>query len=62
MPLKPQKTGLLVTTPAHSAQNGWQVTQPIYFALAPNWDLTVAPGYTWGSGVAARAQRRQRSG
>ena len=51
VPLKPQKTGLLVTTPAHSAQNGWQVTQPVYFALAPNWDLTVSPGYTWGSGV-----------
>ena len=49
VPLKPQKTGLLVTTPAHSAQNGWQVTQPVYFALASNWDLTVTPGYTWGS-------------
>ena len=49
VPLKPQKTGLLVTTPAHSAQNGWQVTQPVYFALASNWDLTVSPGYTWGS-------------
>jgi len=49
VPLKPQKTGLLVTTPAHSAQNGWQVTQPVYFALAPNWDLTVTPGYTWGA-------------
>ena len=49
VPLKPQKTGLLVTTPAHSAQNGWQVTQPVYLALASNWDLTVTPGYTWGS-------------
>ena len=49
VPLTPQKTGLLVTTPAHSAQNGWQVTQPVYFALASNWDLTVSPGYTWGS-------------
>jgi LPS-assembly protein len=49
VPLKPQKTGLLVTTPAHSQQNGWQVTQPVYFALASNWDLTVTPGYTWGS-------------
>jgi LPS-assembly protein len=49
VPLKPQKTGLLVTTPAHSAQNGWQVTQPVYFAVASNWDLTVTPGYTWGS-------------
>ena len=49
VPLKPQKTGLLVTTPSHSAQNGWQVTQPVYFALASNWDLTASPGYTWGS-------------
>src|SRR5215472_2860743 len=49
VPLKPQKSGLLVTTPAHSQQNGWQVTQPVYFALASNWDLTVSPGYTWGS-------------
>src|SRR5499425_3256019 len=49
VPLKPQKTGLLVTTPAHSAQNGWQVTQPVYFAVASNWDLTVTPGYTWGA-------------
>ncbi|HZW88338.1 MAG TPA: LPS assembly protein LptD, partial [Myxococcaceae bacterium] len=30
-------------------QNGWQVTQPVYFALASNWDLTVTPGYTWGA-------------
>ena len=49
VPLKPQKTGLLVTTPSHSQQNGWQVTQPVYFALASNWDLTASPGYTWGS-------------
>jgi LPS-assembly protein len=49
VPLKPQKSGLLVTTPSHSAQNGWQVTQPVYLALASNWDLTVSPGYTWGS-------------
>ena len=52
VPLKPQKTGLLVTTPSHSSQNGWQVSQPVYFALAPNWDLTVSPGYTWGSSTA----------
>jgi LPS-assembly protein len=50
LPLKPQKTGLLVTTPSHSAQNGWQVAQPVYFAMAPNWDLTVTPGYTFGGG------------
>jgi LPS-assembly protein len=49
VPLKPQKTGLLVTTPSHSSQNGWQVTQPVYLALASNWDLTLTPGYTWGS-------------
>ena len=55
VPLKPQKTGLLVTTPSHSAQNGWQVTQPVYFALASNWDLTATPGYTWGSSVAPTA-------
>jgi LPS-assembly protein len=52
VPLKPQKTGLLVTTPSHSAQNGWQVAQPVYFAMAPNWDLTVTPGYTFGSATA----------
>ena len=49
VPLKPQKSGLLVTTPAHSQQNGWQVSQPVYFALASNFDLTLTPGYTWGS-------------
>jgi LPS-assembly protein len=48
VPLKPQKTGLLVTTPSHSAQNGWQVSQPVYLAMAPNWDLTITPGYTFG--------------
>jgi LPS-assembly protein len=52
VPLKPQKTGLLVTTPSHSAQNGWQVAQPVYLAMAPNWDLTLTPGYTFGSGTA----------
>jgi LPS-assembly protein len=52
VPLKPQKTGLLVTTPSHSAQNGWQVAQPVYFAMAPNWDLTVSPGYTFGASTA----------
>src|SRR5262249_22726829 len=49
VPLKPQKTGLLFTTPNHTAQNGWQVSQPVYFALAPNFDLTTTPGYVWGA-------------
>src|SRR5262249_48428232 len=55
VPLKPQKSGLLVTTPSHSQQNGWQGTQPGYFALASNWDLTASPGYTWGSSVTPTA-------
>ena len=49
VPLKSQKTGLLFTTPNHTAQNGWQVSQPVYFALAPNFDLTATPGYVWGA-------------
>jgi lipopolysaccharide assembly outer membrane protein LptD (OstA) len=48
VPLKSQKTGLLVTTPSHTGQNGWQVSQPVYFALAPN-RLTATPGYTFGA-------------
>ena len=46
-----RKSGVLFPSLAHSTSNGWQVDVPYYFNLAPNYDLTVTPGYLSARGV-----------
>lgn len=46
-----RKSGLLFPGFGHSTTNGWQTEVPYYFNLAPNYDLTVTPGYLSARGV-----------
>lgn len=40
-----RKTGLLMPTFGFSGRNGFDLTQPFYWNIAPNYDLTVFPRY-----------------
>ncbi len=40
-----RKSGFLIPTPEQSSRNGWQLSVPYYFDLAPNYDATFSPGY-----------------
>lgn len=40
-----RKTGLLMPTFGFSGRNGFDFTQPFYWDIAPNYDLTVFPRY-----------------
>jgi len=46
-----RKSGLLFPSFGHSTTNGWQLEVPYYFNLAPNYDLTLTPGYLSSRGV-----------
>ena len=38
-----RQTGLLFPSISNSSRNGFDYKQPIYFNLAPNYDLTLSP-------------------
>ena len=46
-----RKSGLLFPSVAHSTSTGYELQVPYYFNLAPNYDLTVTPGYLSARGV-----------
>ena len=46
-----RKTGLLFPNFGHSSSNGYQLEVPYYFNLAPNYDLTLTPGFMSARGV-----------
>ena len=46
-----RKSGLLFPSFGHSGNNGYQLEVPYYFNLAPNYDLTLTPGYLSARGV-----------
>ncbi|HEY2681895.1 MAG TPA: LPS assembly protein LptD [Steroidobacteraceae bacterium] len=46
-----RKSGVLFPSFGHSGTNGWEFELPYYFNLAPNYDLTVTPGYLSARGV-----------
>ena len=46
-----RKSGVLFPSFGHSANNGYQLEVPYYFNLAPNYDLTVTPGFLSARGV-----------
>lgn len=46
-----RRTGLLYPTIGSSSRNGFDWRQPIYFNLAPNYDLTLTPRYMSDRGV-----------
>jgi LPS-assembly protein len=46
-----RKSGILFPTLGHSGNNGFELEVPYYFNLAPNYDLTVTPGFLTARGV-----------
>jgi len=46
-----RKSGFLFPNFGHSGTNGYQLDVPYYFNLAPNYDLTLTPGYLSARGV-----------
>jgi len=46
-----RQSGLLFPSFGHSGSSGYQLEVPYYFNLAPNYDLTLTPGYLSARGV-----------
>jgi LPS-assembly protein len=46
-----RKSGVLFPSFGHSGNNGYMLEVPYYFNLAPNYDLTLTPGYLSARGV-----------
>ncbi len=40
-----RKSGFLFPSPGESSRNGFELTAPYYWNLAPNYDATLSPGY-----------------
>jgi LPS-assembly protein len=59
-PSAKRKSGFLVPTYHTSSVYGFSVTTPYYFALAPDYDLTVTPMVTSKQGPLVQAEWRQR--
>jgi LPS-assembly protein len=59
-PTVKRKTGFLFPTPSYSQIYGMGVEIPYYWALAPNYDVTVAPKFTTNQGVVLQGEFRQR--
>ncbi|MEE4186200.1 MAG: LPS assembly protein LptD [Gammaproteobacteria bacterium] len=53
-----RKTGLLFPTFATSDQRGFELTQPIYWNIAPNYDATFQPRYMSNRGLQLGAETR----
>jgi LPS-assembly protein len=59
-PTVKRKTGLLMPSVTSSTNYGFGVEIPYYFALAPDYDLTLAPRITTNQGALMQAEWRQR--
>jgi LPS-assembly protein len=59
-PTVKRQTGFLMPIPLASSAYGYGVEVPYYFALGPNYDLTLAPRITTDQGPLMRAEYRQR--
>ena len=59
-PTVKRKTGLLMPIIGSSSTYGFSVETPYYFALAPNYDLTLSPRITSKQGVLMQGEFRQR--
>ena len=53
-----RQSGLLYPNFAHSGNNGYSIGVPYYFNLAPNYDLTLTPGFMSARGVDIDGQFR----
>ena len=59
-PTVKRKTGLLMPSISSNSVYGAGFEVPYYFALAPNYDVTVAPKYTTTQGLLMQGEFRQR--
>ena len=59
-PTVKRKTGFLMPTVSSSSIYGTGFEVPYYFALAPNYDATVAPKYTTNQGLLMQGEFRHR--
>jgi LPS-assembly protein len=59
-PTVKRKTGLLMPIIGTSSTYGFSVETPYYFALAPNYDLTLSPRITSQQGVLMQGEFRER--
>ncbi len=57
-----RRTGLLFPSVSNSSRNGFDYRQPIYFNLAPNYDLTLTPRLMTDRGLATNAEFRYLNG
>ena len=57
-----RKSGFLFPSFGHSGSNGYQLSVPYYFNLAPNYDLTLTPGILSARGVQLGAEFRYLTG
>ncbi len=53
-----RRTGLLFPTIGQSDKTGWDLRQPIYLNLAPNYDATITPRYMSDRGIQTGAEGR----
>jgi len=53
-----RKSGLLFPSFSHSGSNGFELETPYYLDLAPNYDLTMTPGFLSARGVQLTGQFR----
>lgn len=59
-PTVKRKSGFLMPTPNESTNIGYSVDVPYYWAIAPNYDMTIDPRYTTQQGLLAQVEFRQR--
>jgi len=59
-PTVKRKSGFLMPTPNEATNIGYSVDVPYYWAIAPNYDMTIDPRFTTQQGVLLQAEFRQR--
>ncbi len=59
-PTKSRQSGLLTPVLGYRSQLGYEFGQPIYWALAPDYDLTITPSYFTEQGPFLSGEFRQR--
>lgn len=59
-PTVKRKSGFLMPTPNESTNIGYSIDVPYYWAIAPNYDMTIDPRYTTQQGLLAQVEFRQR--
>jgi LPS-assembly protein len=59
-PTVKRKTGVLMPIYSNSTVYGYGIEIPYYFALAPNYDLTISPRFTTKQGVLLQSEFRHR--